>query len=164
MQYVNSGVKGSIVVPSAGAQAAHRIKMDKVAVFWILAANLLAGGMMYQRLDKMGYLAPIKHQAAAVFEPLLEELGLFHASYSQCGLQNSTMFIITSSRVVHPDGVRPGASKCLHGCGPCSAAGAQRRCGVDCHTAVSIAALGGRHANAFVVVFWQVVQLATAKP
>lgn len=112
--------------------------MDKVAVFWILAANLLAGGMMYQRLDKMGYLTPIKHQAAAVFEPLLEQLGLFHASYSQCGLQNSTMFILTSSRVVHPDGVRPGASECLHGCCACSAGGAEKRCGGDFHRAVPL--------------------------
>ena len=84
---------------------------DKVAVLWIIAANLLAGGMMYQRLDKMGYIAPIKQRAAAVIEPVLESLGLFHANYQQCGLQDSTMFIITSSRVVHPDGVRPGASK-----------------------------------------------------
>lgn len=64
---------------------------------------------MYQRLDKMGYLAPAKQRLASVVEPLLERMGLFHASYQQCGLQDSTMFILTSSRVVHPDGVRPGA-------------------------------------------------------
>lgn len=87
--------------------------LDRVAVLWIVFANLLAAGMMYQRLDKMGYLSPIKQQVAAVVEPVLETLGLFHASSQQCGLQDSTMFILTSSRVVHPDGVRPGASERL---------------------------------------------------
>lgn len=104
---------------SSTSAAAVTIKMaavDKVAVFWIIAANLLAAGMMYQRLDKMGHLAPIKQQVAAVFEPVLEQLGLFHASYAPCGLQNGTMFILTSSRVVHPDGVRPGAGECVGGC------------------------------------------------
>jgi hypothetical protein len=96
--------------------------MDRVAVMWIIMANLLAGGMMYQRLDKMGYLAPVKQHIAAVVEPVMEALGLFHASYEQCGLQNATMYIITSSRVVHPDGVKPGASKQVPGwAGPCSA-------------------------------------------
>jgi hypothetical protein len=92
------------------------MQLDKVAILWIVVANLLAGGMMYQRLDKMGYLGPVKEAAAAVFEPVMAQLGLSHAaSYSQCGLQNSTSFIITSSRVVHPDGVRPGAGEWMHG-------------------------------------------------
>lgn len=86
--------------------------MDRQTILFVIMANLLAGGMMYQRLDKMGYLAPVKEQVAAVVEPVLEALGLFHASYQQCGLQDSTMFVLTSSRVVHPDGVRPGASEC----------------------------------------------------
>lgn len=105
----------STLAPSAAADSgsASRRGMDRVAVLWIVFANLLAAGMMYQRLDKMGYLVPIKQQVAAVVEPVLETLGLFHASYQQCGLQDSTMFILTSSRVVHPDGVRPGASKHL---------------------------------------------------
>lgn len=103
--------------PYCAAHHLHnRMQLDKVAIMWIVVANLLAGGMMYQRLDKMGYLGPLRDAAAAVFEPVLAQLGLSHAaSYSQCGLQNSTSFIITSSRVVHPDGVRPGAGECMHG-------------------------------------------------
>lgn len=89
--------------------------MDRQTILWVVMANLLAGGMMYQRLDKLGYLAPVKEQVSAVVEPVLEALGLFHASYQQCGLQDSTMFVLTSSRVVHPDGVRPGASELSNG-------------------------------------------------
>jgi hypothetical protein len=87
--------------------------MDRQTILWVIMANLLAGGMMYQRLDKIGYLEPVKHQVSAVVEPVMEFLGLSHAhSYEQCGLQDSTSFVLTSSRVVHPDGVRPGASEC----------------------------------------------------
>lgn len=81
--------------------------MDKTIIVWIIAANALAGSILYQRLDSMGYMVPFKRH----IETMYEKLGLFHASYPQCGLLEHTMFILTSSRVVHPDGVRPGASK-----------------------------------------------------
>lgn len=81
--------------------------MDRTIVIWVVAANVLAAGMLYQRLESLGYMNSVKHHV----EALIEQLGLFHASYPQCGLLKDTMFIITSSRVVHPDGVRPGASK-----------------------------------------------------
>jgi len=83
------------------------IVMDKLALIWIVGANALAAAILYQRLDKMGYVVPFKHH----MEATMERFGLFHASYPQCGLLNDTMFVLTSSRVVHPDGVRPGASE-----------------------------------------------------
>lgn len=79
--------------------------MDRTAAVWILGANLLAFAVLYQRLDTLGYTVPLKHHV----ETLVERLGLGHAAYPQCGLLDDTMFILTSSRVVHPDGVRPGA-------------------------------------------------------
>lgn len=85
------------------------LQLDRVAVLWIVAANVLAAGMLYQRLDGLGYLGPIKHRVEAA----AEALGLWHAAHPPCGLQDDTMFILTSSRVVHPDGVRPGAGELL---------------------------------------------------
>ncbi len=81
--------------------------MDRTILVWVIGANFLAAGILWQRLDSLGYMVPLKSHV----ESLYETLGLFHASYPQCGLLNDTMFILTSSRVVHPDGVRPGASK-----------------------------------------------------
>lgn len=71
----------------------------------ILAANVIAAGVLYQRLDSLGYTVPFKHSVEAIYE----KLGIYHAAYPQCGQLQDTMFILTSSRVVHPDGVRPGA-------------------------------------------------------
>jgi hypothetical protein len=97
--------------------------LDRQAVVWIITANLMAASMLYQRLDKQGYIAPLKHRAHDV----LEEWGLVAPSHAPCGLlpNNTTRFILTSSRVVHPHGVRPGAGErastraSRHGrCGP----------------------------------------------
>lgn len=82
-------------------------RMDRTAVVWILGANILAFAVLYQRLITMGYAVPFKDHLDAVYE----KLGIFHGSYQQCGHFNRTAFIMTSSRVVFPDGVRPGASK-----------------------------------------------------
>ncbi|KAF6265397.1 allantoinase [Scenedesmus sp. NREL 46B-D3] len=79
--------------------------LDKSMIAIILAANAIAASVLYQRLDSLGYTVPFKHH----IETLYEKLGLYHAAYTQCGQLQDTMFILTSSRVVHPDGVRPGA-------------------------------------------------------
>eukprot|EP00882_Tetradesmus_deserticola_P025499 GHRQ01028014.1.p1 GENE.GHRQ01028014.1~~GHRQ01028014.1.p1 ORF type:complete len:103 (+),score=33.62 GHRQ01028014.1:185-493(+) len=81
--------------------------LDKSMIAIILAANAIAASVLYQRLDSLGYTVPFKHQLEAVYE----KLGIYHAAYVQCGQLPDTMFILTSSRVVHPDGVRPGASE-----------------------------------------------------
>lgn len=81
--------------------------MDRTIVIWVVAANVLSAGMLYQRLESLGYMNSVKHHV----EALTERLGLFHASYPQCGLLKDTMFVLTSTRVVHHDVVRPGAGK-----------------------------------------------------
>jgi hypothetical protein len=83
--------------------------MDRQVLVWVLAANFVAAGMLYQRLDSAGYLAPAKHALDALYE----HFGLFHAAHPQCGLLDETMYVLTSSRIVHPDGiVRSGAGVC----------------------------------------------------
>jgi hypothetical protein len=81
--------------------------LDKSMVVIILVANAIAASVLYQRLDSLGYTVPFKHHVESIYE----RLGIFHAAYQQCGQLQDTMFILTSSRVVHPDGVRPGASE-----------------------------------------------------
>jgi hypothetical protein len=83
--------------------------LDKSMVVIILVANAIAASVLYQRLDNLGYTVPFKHHVESIYE----RLGIFHAAYEQCGQLQNTMFILTSSRVVHPDGVRPGASENL---------------------------------------------------
>jgi hypothetical protein len=81
--------------------------LDKSMIVIIVVANAIAASVLYQRLDSLGYTVPFKTHV----ESLYERLGIFHAAYQQCGQLQDTMFILTSSRVVHPDGVRPGASE-----------------------------------------------------
>lgn len=112
--------------------------MDKLAVAWIIAANLLAAGMMYQRLDSLGYLGRVKHAV----ESVVEHFGLLHAAHPQCGLQEETMFILTSSRVVHPDGVRPGASECCERGGTSGVGGGCRASTWPCAALLRLSCLG----------------------
>jgi hypothetical protein len=81
--------------------------LDTSMIVIILAANVIAASVLYQRLDSLGYTVPFKDHVEALYE----KLGIYHAAYPQCGQLQDTMFILTSSRVVHPDGVRPGASE-----------------------------------------------------
>jgi hypothetical protein len=81
--------------------------MDRLSVIWVLGANIVALAVLYQRLVTMGYVLPAQDQLEQIFG----KLGLAHGDYQPCGLFNASTYILTSSRVVFPDGVRPGARK-----------------------------------------------------
>jgi hypothetical protein len=85
--------------------------MDKTIVVWLVLANVVALLVLHQRLTAIGWDVPLQDTV----DSLYEAVGIGHASYKQCGWLNTTTFILTSSRVVWPDGVRPGAGEQLGG-------------------------------------------------
>ena len=82
-------------------------KMDKLIAVWLVLANLIAFGVLHQRLTTMGYTVPL----GDYLDQLYERFGVLHGAYPKCGFLNDTnTFIVTSRRVVFPDGeVRPAA-------------------------------------------------------
>lgn len=72
--------------------------MDRVTFLWIAALNIVALAVLYQRLSRTGQV------------PTLPEIldGSFLTS-RKCGWENSTRYIITSTRVVLESGVQPAA-------------------------------------------------------
>jgi hypothetical protein len=85
--------------------------MDKTIVIWLVLANVVALLVLHQRLTAIGWDVPLQDTV----DSLLEAVGVGHGAYKQCGLLNTTTFILTSSRVVWPDGVRPGAGEAAGG-------------------------------------------------
>jgi hypothetical protein len=81
--------------------------MDKTIVIWLVLANVVALFVLHQRLHAMGWDVPLQDAVDSVFEAV----GAGHAAYKPCGLLNTSAFILTSTRVVWPDGVRPGAGE-----------------------------------------------------
>lgn len=83
------------------------VRLDYTVVRWIITINVIALGMLVQRAHYLGWTEPVldKLNSAAA------SMGLMQAPVPPCGLMNSSAFILTSSRVVFPDGVRAGAGE-----------------------------------------------------
>lgn len=80
--------------------------MDKLIAVWLVLANLIAFGVLHQRLTTMGYTVPL----GDYLDQLYERLGVLHGAYPKCGFLDDTTFVVASRRVVFPDGdVRPAA-------------------------------------------------------
>lgn len=85
--------------------------MDRGNIVIMIAINLIAGVVLYQRLHSMGHVPSLKemlhHYGESLFPPSPH-------MRPACGFVNSTKLVISSKRVVLDKGVAPASSKFLH--------------------------------------------------
>jgi hypothetical protein len=86
--------------------------MDRGNIVIMIAINLIAGVVLYQRLHSMGHVPSLKemlhHYGESLFPPSP------HHMRPACGFVNATKLVISSKRVVLEKGVAPASSKSLH--------------------------------------------------
>jgi allantoinase len=106
--------------PSSSPPAASSSSSSSARLLFVLLVNAIAAGVLYQRVSS-GAIAipePVARLAADVTAGLglAEALPAWVSASAQsrhpfrlCGLLDQASYILASSRVVFPDGVRPGA-------------------------------------------------------
>jgi hypothetical protein len=83
--------------------------LDRGNVLFMLAINLVAASVLYQRLHTMGYVPSVKEMVHEYGERFLPPS---HHMRGECGFVNSSNLVITSRRVVLDTGVVPASSEC----------------------------------------------------
>lgn len=82
--------------------------MERGNVLFVLAINLVAAFVMYQRLHTMGYVPSIKEIIHDIGDRVLPPT---HHVRPECGFVNSSNVVIMSTRVVLDSGVAPATSE-----------------------------------------------------
>ncbi|KAL6762537.1 allantoinase [Haematococcus lacustris] len=77
--------------------------MDRSTVLWLLALNVLAGGVLYSRFSG----SDLGSRFNLSVQTLLSNV--FPSTRPTCGLLHWDSYVLVSDRVVLPDGVRPAA-------------------------------------------------------